>query len=337
MGTEEKRKLPAPLLTALILAVTCAALTAFIVVTWTGYQKENAPIIEKNAQLEAELRLRQEENKAAQEQLEQLTAREQTLRSRSGELEAALADYAIFIDRDGPSREEYIQEQMVNLLEQRQDLINGVRSEMTLNLNSFFSAFGAAEYVPPEPINVGREFLKDAVSALAGEMDPPVTDVLGDVASEVIDNGTENILDTAESAALSAIGGKLFDSALEAAGVDGVASAVGSANGALSKLKDIFDSTPDAALALTLQDALGYAGQVTEVLNDPAADAEALRRAVDAYDQFRAYRRAAMDLRDEVGLTGMSELSHYGELARVEAIDQALGIYAILLGEEAAS
>ncbi len=337
METEEKRKLPAPLLTALILAGICVVLAAFIAVTWAGFRQENAPIIEKNAQLEAELRLRQEENNAAQEKLEQLTAQEQPLRGRSEELDVAMADYAIFMDQDGPSREEYIQEQMVNLLEQRQDLLNGVRSEMTLNLNSFFSAFGAAEYVPPEPIDVGREFLKGAVSSVAGEMGSTVADVLGDVASEVIDNGTENILDTAEYAALSAIGGKLFDSALEAAGVDGVASAVDAADGALSKIKDIMDHTPNAALALTLQDALGYAGQVTEVLNDPAADAEALRRAVDAYDQFCAYRRAAMDLRDETGLTAMSELSLYGELAQVEAIDQALGIYAILLGEEAAS
>lgn len=337
METKEKRKLSAPLLTALILAGVCAVLAILIAVTWVGFQKKNAPILEENARWEEELRLRQEENEAAQERLDALASQEQPLQDHLKELDAALEEYAIFFDADGPSREAYIQEQMVDLLERRQTLMNNIRSEMTLNLNAFFSTFGAAEYVPPEPIDVGREFLQGAVSSLAGEMGSPVTDVLGDVAAEVIGNESEDILDTVGSAALSSIGEKLSDSVLEAAGVDGVVSAADSASGVLSEWKNILDATPNAALALTLQDALGYADQVTEALNDPTADVETLRRAVEAYDQFCAYRRAATDLRDETGLSAMSELSLYGELAQVEAIDQALGIYAILLEEEAAS
>lgn len=246
-------------------------------------------------------------------------------------------DYPLFFPEGGTSGKTYIEAQMVALLEARQKALNGVRSQMTANLNGFFQEFGAAEFVPPEPVDVGREFLQQTVAELGGATDSAVGEVLGDVAAQVIGQGSPD-WDGISAAALESIGGKISgsvqDAVLEASGLDGTVSAVQRADGALSALRDIFDGTPDYALARTLQDALDYAGRAAAVLEDPEADVEALYGALAAYNQFCAYRRAAVDLRDESGLSSMGEWGLYSSLAEVEAIDRALGVYAILLQSE---
>lgn len=330
-----KKKMTPPLAAALALAVVCIGLASFIAVTWTGYQRENEPVLAENARLEQERYAAQSHAESSQAELDRLTGQIAEQEEAAQAIHDAVSQYTVFFSEDGPTRTEYIQDRMVELLDRRQTVINEVRGQMAANLNSFSTAFSSQEYVAPEPINVMKEFLKDSVSALAGEFDSAVVDIAGDVITAGIDG------EDLKSAALEAIGekisGTIKDKAVEALGVSDLVSGAAKADETVSTLKDIFDNTPDYALSLTLNQALVYAGQVMAVLNDPAADTGELRQAIYSYNQFISYYRAARNLRDDYSLTDMGEAGLYEQLAEADAIDRALGVYAILLREEGAA
>lgn len=334
---KKKRRLPLPMLTTLGLGAVCLGLAVFIGVSVWKYQRANAPILAENARLEDALSDQRTQNDAVKGELEQLEQESKARGEKLAALTAELGELERFVDPDAPDRETYLREQMVELLELRQELVNGVRKEMGQSVSGFFTEFGAGEYTPPEPIDVSREFFEDAVSTVTGEMDSSIAEVLGDVSKDVVESGGNDLLDTIGSSALQSIGQKVSDSvkdaALDALGVGGIVSAAGTMSGIYDTLLGISKDTPETGLALTLQDAAGYAQKVAAVLEDPNADTAALREAVSAYQQFSAYRWAAEDLRDKWGIaTGVGSL-FYNDLAQVDAIDRALGIYAVLLRE----
>lgn len=337
----QKSRVSPPLLVAAALAAVCLALATFICISYFLYQQRNAPIWAENARLEGEVAAQNEANASSREALENLEREREALSARVTALGSELGGLERFLDEDAPDRATYLQDQMVTLLERRQELVRDIRDRMTLGINGFARTFGAAEFVPPEPVDVSREFLKNSVAAIAEGTDSSAAEVLGDVAQSVIDRDGEDLWDTVSSAALSSIGEKLSgavrDAALDAAGLGGIVSAATSASSFVDTIKSFSHDTPDQALALTLQDALACAQQVTAVLNDPNADTAALRQAVYQYNRFCAYRWAAEDLRNKLGLsTGIGD-SLYDDLAQVEAIDQALGVCAILLQKEGVS
>lgn len=330
-----KKRLTPPQLAALGLAAVCMALTLVIAISYANYRRTNGPVLAENARLEGELYAAQDRAEDSQAELDRLTEQLGTYEERTRDIRDAVGQYSIFFSDAGPSREEYIQDRMVELLDRRQAVISSVRGQMAAGLNSFSTAFSGQEYVAPEPINVMKEFLKDSISDLAGSLDSTVADVAGDVALAGLDG------EDLKSAALESIGGKISgtvrDKAAETLGISGLVSGAEQAGSALSALKSVFDNTPDYALSLTLSQALQYARQVAAVLDNPSAGTEDLRQAVYSYNQFTGYYQAARNLRDEYSLSDIEEASLYGELAQVDAIDRALGVYTILLQKEGAA
>ena len=331
-----KLKCSPPLAAAAGLGTLCMALALFLAVDLTLYWQENKPVLQENARLEAAYQETIEEKKELETQLSDLTARAETAGADAGALRATRGDYLIFTEESLLSPGDYIQTRMVELLEQRQTVERELRAGLADGINEMLGRFGAQEYIPPEPVNLTREALKSGVSAIAGELGGDVAGVLGDVVNAGIDSGGEDLLNTMGAAAAASIGGKLRDGVLNAVGVSGVVSGISTAGELVTSIQDLMDMTPDYALAVTLERASGHAQQVVEVLSDPTADTDALWQAVDEFGQFYGYACAAADLRDQSGLSAIPTQQFYNQVGELEAIDQVLGLYVVLLSEEAA-
>lgn len=333
------KRMTAPTMVALGIAAVCVCLGTAVGIRWMSFQWKNAPIVTENARLEEELAKAVEAAETQAGELEELNMRTGELRRQTDAIRVELADYQPLL-AEGESSQEYIETQMVELLERRQELVQMVRDDMSASLGRFFSSFGAGEYVAPEPIDIPRELLKDTVSAITGQISSPAGGVVGDAVTAAIDSGGEDLWDNVSAATVESIGsaitGAAQDAVTDAIGISDVVSGVSTAQDVIGKIKDIFDTTPNYALAVTLNRALTYAQKVTAVLDDPAADLAALEQAVYDYNIFRGYCDAAFDLRDETGLHTFWDPMLYMELAQAREIDRALGVYALLLGEEGA-
>lgn len=329
------KKLSPPLAAALALAALCAVLALAAAVRYGAYRRVNQPILEQNAALAQELRSAEDEAARLRSLLDETEAAVREDASAAAALRTAVEPYRDLLTVDSGDRRTYLEDKMAELLERRQDLLNGVRSQMESNLSGFFSSFTNEEYIPPEQVPVMKELFKSAISSVAGELDSAVADVAGETISAGLDG------QALDAAVLDAIGQKVTDTVkdkvLDATGLSGLVSAGSAVSSAVSTMQGVRDNVPDYAVALTLDKALVRAKEVAALLADPAADTDTLRKAVDSYNYFIGYYRAAQNLRDDYSLTGMGELELYGSLAEADALDRALGVYAVLLREEAAT
>lgn len=332
-GNAGGRKLAQPIaIITLALAIVCALLALLTVKNFNDHRQREQLILDENARLSQELQVVQQQAGGLETELEQLSVQLREAEARTAAIQADIDAYAPFLTEASPSRSEYIENQMVELLDQRQKLVGDVRSYMTAGINNFLAQFSAQEFVPPEPIDVPKELLKDTISSLAGGLGSTTADVIGDTLIAGLDG------EDMGTAALESIGENLTsavqDQVLDALGLSDLANGVTLVLDAVSGVRGFLNTTPDYALSLTLNQALDHAQQVMEILNDPAADTNALNQAVYHYNYFVGYSNSAQNLRDGYELTAIWEAGLYDDLALVDSIDRALGIYAILLSEE---
>lgn len=330
-----KLKCSPSLAVAVGLGVICAALALFLTVRLTLYWRVNGPVLQENARLEAAYQETIGEKKELETQLDGLTSRAEAAHAASEEMRTALGDYLIFAEESPMPSSDYIQTRMVELLERRQTVEGELRAGLTDGINEMLGRFGAQEYIPPEPVDLTQEALKSGVSAIAGEMGGDVAEILGDMVNAGIDSGGEDLLNTLGAAAVESIGGKLRDGVLDAVGVSGAVGAISTAGDIVTSIQDLLDMTPDYALAVTLERASGHAQRMAELLSDPTAGTDVLWQAVDEFGQFYGYACAAADLRDQSGLSAIPTQRFYNQVGELEAIDQVLGLYVVLLSEEA--
>lgn len=234
---------------------------------------------------------------------------------------------------EGPSVQELVEAELVNLLELRQGLVEQVRMTMSDGIGEYCEIFaiGGGEVKFPEQPQMSREALEKAVSSVVDGVGIP------DEAIEVAKAASEDGLGGAVNTALDALGSKLMnsfqDAVFEAAGINAIVSASESVSSFADRLEQAMDTTPDYALSFSMAKANQDFYDMFSKVFDLTASVEDLETALTEYENFYPNYLTAANLKEKKGLTGGPKSTLRSDIEQIKLIDNAIALYYVVLSD----
>lgn len=339
-----KRGIPgwAPLAAAGVMLLACVAIAVPTGLRYIQTEDFRQTVAERE-QAAAELRTSLEEARRQTQELEtRVGAAEREIKSIKEERDAKAAGYQAFLEVSGSEPTAAAAGELaVTLLEARGAKVEEIRSYLAADVSSLSVMYGGQEYALTPAPDIPRETLKNIVGAVAGEFGGTVAGVAGDALAAVTDrfDGTAaSVGDGLAEGSLESLTGKVTDAlhdqvkgAVDEA-TGGAVSGMASVQGAFQTISNLLDTTPDHALALTVNAGADSAERIIAVLDDPAADTQALRQAVMEHDRFAGFMAACGQMKQNSDLFVPGDGFLYDRLAEVEELDRAIAVCLLMGG-----
>ena len=213
------------------------------------------------------------------------------------------------VDPDYTVSDNY-EEKIVEVINEQQQDIYSMKSKIALNISSVLENDGFS-YTIPEPVNIPKEFAKEIIGGIAGEIGSTAFDAAADIASDMIDGNDLN----------TAVANKIHDeinshiesyktSALDAA-TGGAYSKITDALDVVGNIQDLYnkltDTTPQYVAAALCGEAQPYIERLCEFIDNENPSADEIFAAAEDFRWLIIIADSIYELQGDIKVGGVTK------------------------------